>query len=185
MNCFELMALRKIFFLEIHEICGRFSCSRRLWRKWESGELEVPIDIERKMECLLKYREELRKHLLIQFEHYEEKLMFEFEFSLNYYHSFDNYRKHHHKHSIIEWRIYQSIVANMLPNYISDFYLCSNILDEFSRCKGIKKYLYFYKRKPSANKYFLARKYINHRKMIEFIRAAENEGNKTRATPEK
>lgn len=169
MNCFELMALRKLFFLEIHEICAYFSCSKRLWRKWESGELGVPAHIQREMEHLLQEREVCSQDLFMKFENDWDDFMFR---SLDYYHSFENYRKHCLTNCIVQWRIYQSILANMIRHYVDDdFYLCSNIAEESSRCKGIKKYLYFYKKKRSENRLLLARQYRRHRELIESVRA--------------
>jgi len=111
----ELQIIRRSLFLSVKEIVehikmhtGR-SLSVRAWQLWEAGERKVPSDIYCEMVVLAAILGRMKQDM------YDKK----FEKKYVYYRSFEEYLKKNKGGKVIDWRMKQACVAEMVVTGIA------------------------------------------------------------------
>lgn len=95
---------------EAAELIGK--CSARSWQRWESGQHEVPCDVDMEMYACIQIRNDLIDKL--GDDEHEKILNEEGEgLTLDYYHTFEQYQKDYPENNKMMWRIHQSAVASI------------------------------------------------------------------------
>lgn len=103
MESFELKMLRKLFFLEVTE-AAKFigEVETRTWQRWEDGSRSVPVDVEQQMQMLALTRIDL---LSVEFDPRNAAYV--------YFENIEQHSKALGAHSVIKWRLAQSIAAQL------------------------------------------------------------------------
>lgn len=119
MTASELQALRKFLMLDVKEAADVIgNVSPRSWQYWEAGRSSVPDDVADKMSGLLSHRQMIIEGIEVQVEAYSYSPHQEAgdRLEMPYYPSLPYYQQSCPGKGVLEWRAYQSAVAEMYAN---------------------------------------------------------------------
>ena len=114
LNGLELQAIRKILMFEVTEAAELIGeCTARSWRRWESGKVKPPKDIQSKIFKLIERRNNIKKGIVTRWQ-WEIKGGLSEGLTLKYYSTFDEHRADFPHENRDRWRLYQSAVMTLL-----------------------------------------------------------------------
>lgn len=107
LNNMELQACRKQLMLDVSEAAEWIGkASARTWQRWESGQHEVPGDVDEEIyACIQRQQNIVAEYTEWQIENPGKLLQ------MPYFHTFEQYEAKHKKATKLDWRIHQSAVA--------------------------------------------------------------------------
>lgn len=98
----QLQQLRKALFLDITEAAEFIGgVSPRTWQRWEKGDVNVPLDVERKIKKLNEMQNQALDSVLCE----------SIEYSYKYY-NYDEFNARFGSDKL-RWRLYQSVLARV------------------------------------------------------------------------
>lgn len=102
-----LQALRRLLMIEVPEAAEHIGdVSVRSWQYWETGKYTIPADVEQKMIELTKKRNKMVTQATKRPELYQ------------YIKSYDAFISQFPDESVIDWRLAQSVAAELLATQI-------------------------------------------------------------------
>jgi hypothetical protein len=112
----QLQALRKLFFLEISEAATHIAGVDfpLPWKEWEDGIQDVPDYIADAMLTLADKRMDI-------IEEIEATLNGDEEMQIDYYETYEKYKKHFENPTVVNWRLSQAIAAYFYGEGLADF----------------------------------------------------------------
>ncbi|EPL6277190.1 YdiL family protein [Proteus mirabilis] len=120
MTNLELKQLRQLFFLSQAEAAEHIgNVEVRSWQRWEKGTHAIPCDVIQKVQMI-----SLIYHDLISVEpdlsHY----------NYQYFDSLDEYEKASNVRSVIQWRLSQSISAQLLSEKLASIWRVEETIND-------------------------------------------------------
>ncbi|EEG86165.1 hypothetical protein PROPEN_01998 [Proteus penneri ATCC 35198] len=118
MTNLELRQLRQLLFLSPSEASSEIGrVETRTWQRWEKGDRAIPYDVIQQMQMLSLTRLEL---LSVEADHSH--------YIYQYFDSLDEYVKAGGTHSVIKWRLSQSISAQLLSEKMAEIWQDEEII---------------------------------------------------------
>lgn len=118
MTNLELKQLRQLLFLSPSEASSEIGrVETRTWQRWEKGDRAIPLDVIEQMQMLALTRLEL---LSVDTDHSH--------YMYQYFDSIDDYVKAGGAHSVIKWRLSQSISAQLLSEKMAEIWRDEEII---------------------------------------------------------
>ncbi len=103
MTNLELKQLRQLLFLSQSEAAEHIAqVETRTWQRWEKGDRAIPLGVAQQMQMLALTRQNLLS-VSPDFSHY----------NYQYFDSIDEYAQESGVHSVIKWRLSQSVAAQL------------------------------------------------------------------------
>lgn len=116
MNRLELIASRRILFLEVKEAAAHIAgVSQRTWLYYESGRTPIPKGLEEKLQGLLECRRLMKERMVKEADEFRQRG--EGRQAVPYYLTFEEYQKETGLDELIGFRLDQSIKASL---YLED-----------------------------------------------------------------
>ncbi|EAO3414751.1 DUF1870 family protein [Salmonella enterica] len=116
MHKLELLACRRIFFMEVKEAAEHIAgVSQRTWLYYESGRTAIPKTLEEKIQGLLECRRLMKQRMADEADAHRQKG--EGRLVVPYYASFEDYQKETGLDDLVGFRLDQSIKASL---YLED-----------------------------------------------------------------
>ncbi|QTF07330.1 YdiL family protein [Brenneria izadpanahii] len=109
MNHLELQALRQLFFMSVDEAANYIAGDNNteMWRQWEKGEKGIPLSVIDTLTLMNKKRKE-RINAII--EKINNRIG---NNTMRFFPDFDAFRSVYIEGDYLEWKIYQSVAAEL------------------------------------------------------------------------